>query len=165
MDTDKIIIAILILVVFGLVLYLCLRKNTCQPCLQPWTGEQLTSTFNMLSTSTILPPDMAKDKNLIQCFVSELSRKMSFKDFQTKNDAQIREIILGVKGNWSNCMKNSLMENLLSIKKPKALSNDCVKCIIGTLEQQYSPIDITNMKKEDLENIMKTVIMSCPPCK
>ena len=292
MDTDKIIIAILILVVFGLVLYLCLRKNTCQPCLQPWTGdqlntsfdlfrsilpteenkmlkcliselsrkmsfedfkaknnterlesilyikencrpqpwtggqltssldifryilpteddnmlkcliselsrkmsfedfkaknntqrlqsilyikenclqpwtgEQLTSTFNMLSTSTILPPDMAKDKNLIQCFVSELSRKMSFKDFQTKNDAQIREIILGVKGNWSNCMKNSLMENLLSIKKPKALSTDCVKCIIGTLEQQYSPIDITNMKKEDLENIMKTVIMSCPPCK
>ena len=190
MDTDKIIIAILILVVFGLVLYLCLRKNTCQPCLQPWTGdqlntsfdlfrsilpteddnmlkcliselsrkmsfedfkaknntqrlqsilyikenclqpwtgEQLTSTFNMLSTSTILPPDMAKDKNLIQCFVSELSRKMSFKDFQTKNDAQIREIILGVKGNWSNCIKKYLMENLLSIKKPKALSNDCVK--------------------------------------
>lgn len=77
--------------------------------MNPWTGDQLTSTFNMLSKSTILPPDMAKDKNLIQCFVSELSRKMSFKDFQTKNDAQILQIIqsfLDVKGNWSDCMKN-----------------------------------------------------------
>lgn len=57
------------------------------------------------------------------------------------------------------------MENLLSIKDPKPLSSLCALCITGTLEQQYSPIDITKMKKEDLENIMKTVIMSCPPCK
>ena len=61
--------------------------------------------------------------------------------------------------------KKYLMENLLSIKDPKPLSPPCALCIIGTLEQQYSPIDITNMKKEDLENIMKTVIMSCTTCK
>ena len=160
MDTDKIIIAILILVVFGLVLYLCLRKNTCQPCLQPWTGDQLNTSFDLFRS--ILPTE---ENKMLKCLISELSRKMSFKDFLAQNNTERLESILGVKGNWSNCMKNSLMENLLSIKKPKALSNDCVKCIIGTLEQQYSPIDITNMKKEDLENIMKTVIMSCTTCK
>jgi len=238
MDTNKIIIVIAVLILFGLVLYLCNKTSPNKPlerfyqALQPWTGDQLTRSFdlfrsilpreddNMLKCliselsrkmsfkdflaqnntqrlqsildikencmgsngslqpwtgdqltrsfdlfRSILPRNMASDKNLIECFISELSRKMSFKDFINQNDKQRLESVLGVKGNWSSCMKKDLMEQLLSLKDPKPLSPSCVLCIIGTLEQKYSPLDISNMKTENLNSVMKNVIMSCAPCK
>jgi hypothetical protein len=231
MDTNKIIIVIAVLILFGLVLYLCNKTSPNKP-LQPWTGDQLTRSFdlfrsilpreddNMLECliselsrkmsfkdflaqnnkqrlqsildvkencmgssgslqpwtgdqltrsldllRSILSPNMKKDKKLIECLISELSRTMSFKDFINQNDKQRIQSVLGVKGNWSSCMKKDLMEQLLSLKDPKPLSPPCVLCIIGTLEQKYSPFDISNMKTEDLKTVMKTVIMSCEPCK
>ena len=100
MDTHKIIIAIVILTLFGLVLYFCNKTKPLEgfyQALQPWTGDQLTRSFDLFRS--ILPTE---DDNMLECLISELSRKMSFKDFLLQNNKQRLQSILDIK---ENCMK------------------------------------------------------------
>jgi hypothetical protein len=171
MEMDKIIIVIFILVVMALVLYLCFRKKSCPPCLpckplQPWTwtDDQLTSSLKLVQS--IIPPEYntPKDKKLIECIVYELSRTMSFqyfmKYFMNQNKEQQLESILGIKGNWSNCVKKELTY-LLAIKYPMSFPSSCISCIIDKMEQQYSPIDAKKLSVINRNNFMK-LCESCP---
>ena len=103
MDTHKIIIAIVILTLFVLVLYFCNKTKPLETFYQPWTGDQLAYSFYLFRS--ILPTE---DENMLECLVSELSRKMSFKDFLAQNNTERFKSILGLK---ENCMKHCIKQN------------------------------------------------------
>jgi hypothetical protein len=165
MEMDKIIIVIFILVVMALVLYLCLRKKSCPPSppCQPCPSLSPDRISDILRS--ILPPNVASDKDLIECILTELSRKMSFTDFVNQNNKQRLESILGVKGNWSGCM-NKFFMSFIKIPKDLNLPTPCISCIAGKLQNTYSPIDIINMNKDgSINNIFMNSYDSCkPPC-
>ena len=137
--------------------------SNCRKPLQPWTGDQLGSSLDLLRS--MLPPNMASDQNLLECLLSELSRKMSFTDFVNKNNEQRLESVLGVKGNWSGCM-NKFFMSFMNIPKELNLSIPCISCVAGKLEQNYSPIDIIKMNKDgSISDIFMKYYDSCkPPC-
>ena len=168
MEMDKIIIVIFILVIMALVLYLCLRKKSCppshsQPC-PPFPPCPSDRIYDILRS--ILPPKVASDKDLIDCIFTELSNKMSFKDFVNKNNEQRLESVLGVKGNWSGCM-NKFFMSFMNIPKELNLSSPCISCVAVKLEQNYSPIDIIKMNKDgSINQIFMNSYESCKPsCK
>jgi hypothetical protein len=162
MEMDKIIIVIFILVVMALVLYLCLRKKSCPPS-PPCPSVSPYRIPDILRS--MLPANVASDKDLIDCILTELSRKMSFTDFINQNNKQRLESILGVKGNWSGCM-NKFFMSFINIPKDLNLPTPCISCIAGKLQNTYSPIDIINMNKDgSINNIFMNSYDSCkPPC-
>ena len=147
---------LLLLIVFAVFLYLCLRK-TDQVKLQPWTGDQLRDVMAIIKP--LLPVDI--DQHSVECLVSDLSRKMSFKDFKAKNSNQQYESLFGVKGRWANCMKQNMIAAFMKMTN----NGPCSLCIIGTLEQTYSPFDFNHKNDADLKTILEKIMISCDVCK
>ena len=52
------------------------------------------------------------------------------------------------------------MEQFLAEKDPK-LTPSCVSCIVDKLQQNYSPLDISNMTKDKSVTVLKDAMMSC----
>jgi hypothetical protein len=160
----QIAIAVVVLITVGVVLYLFLRKkDTAAPgtspstALQPWTNDQLIMTLDAIRK--MLPKDI--DKQSTDCLISELSRKMSFKDFMSKNDTQRYDALFGVKGQFSDCMKRNMIHALMETTK----NGPCSLCVVGTLEQNYSPFDINTKSEKDIGAIIEQIMMSCDACK
>jgi hypothetical protein len=151
-------IAILVLlIVFAVVLYLCLRKTDKSTPLQPWTGDQLNRMMDIIRP--MLPSDI--DKESVECLVSDVSRKMSFDDFVSKNSTKQYEALFGVKGKWADCTKRNIMKAVMGITK----NGPCSLCIVGTLEQNYSPFDVNHKSDSDKQAVLTQVMMSCDACK
>jgi hypothetical protein len=153
-------VAILVLLIlFAVVLYLLLRKTDTSAPLQPWTGDQLMIALD--AVRPMLPTNRVLDKEYVNCLVSDLSRKMSFKDFTSKNDTQRYEALFGVKGKWADCTKRDLVNTFMKTTN----NGPCSLCVAGTLEQNYSPFEINNKSEQDLIVILQKVFMSCDVCK
>ena len=155
----QIAIAILVLTTLGVVLYLCLRKTDTPAPLQPWTGDQLMIALD--AVRPMLPTNKVIDKEYVDCLVSDISRKMSFKDFTSKNDTQRYDALFGVKGKWADCTKRDLVNIFMKTTN----NGPCSLCVAGTLEQNYSPFEINNKSEQDLIVILQKVAMSCDVCK
>lgn len=155
------ILCILLLLAISLVLVLSYSKSKNQPQpLQPWTGDQLNRFFDIIRP--ILPKQLQEnpDQSLLKCLVSELSRKMSFKDFVNQSNSKKLESLFGVKGQWSNCIKDGLKNDMKN--NLKDISDSCVSCTISTLEQNFSPI---GMSKEEFSKNLMDIISHCDSCK
>ena len=151
-------IAILVLLIlFAVVLYLCLRKTDKSSPLQPWTGDQLNRMM------AIINPMLTKydDKESVECLVSDVSRKMSFNDFAAKNTTQQYEALFGVKGKWADCTKRNIIKALMETTQ----NGPCSLCVVGTLEQNYSPFDVNHKSDSDKKAVLTQVMMSCDVCK
>ena len=138
MDTHKIIIAIVILTLFVLVLYFCNKTKPLETFYR-WTRDQKTRSFDLFRS--ILPPDMAKDKNLLECLISELSRKMSFEDFKAKNNTERLESILYIKENcklqpWTDDQLVRSFDLFRSILPTE--DDNMLECVISELSRKMS---------------------------
>lgn len=155
---NKFLILSILLLSLVLVLVLSFSKSKNQPQpLQPWTVEQINRVFDIIRP--ILPKQLQENPNQqeFQCLVSELSRKISFKDFVNQSDSQKLESFFGIKGKWSQCMRNSVKKVLM-----EKMNNDLsVPCIIDRLEQTFSPHDINNMTIEDFSKNVMDIILHC----
>ena len=138
MDTHKIIIAIVILTLFVLVLYFCNKTKPLETFYQPWTGDQLAYSFYLFRS--ILPTE---DENMLECLVSELSRKMSFKDFLAQNNTERLQSILYIKENckpqlqpWTGDQLASSFDLFRSILPTE--DENMLECVISELSRKMS---------------------------
>lgn len=149
MDTGKIIIVIVLLLVMALVLYLCLSKKSYKP-FEHVSPDRIPDIIRSLLSDNI----KAINQDNFNCFSAELLNKI---DFINQNKTQRLESILGIKGNWSNCLKKQFLNyfKIMSIDMPKSM------CIIGKMEQQYSPSEINNMSNDKFRDILYNIVVSC----
>ena len=147
----------LAIVAICLALYLVLNPNK----LQPWTGDQLARCMDILRS--LSKGELSDDT--LKCFVHELSVTLSFKDFVAKSDDDKNKLLrkispkcplpdIGMKGKWNDVVKKNLMNLLMT---QKHLDGPCALCVVGTLEQNFEPKDITSK----LDSVIADVIEKC----
>jgi hypothetical protein len=129
--------------------------------IQPWTGDQLARSMDMLRA--LSKGNLSDD--VLKCFVHELSVTLSFKDFVAKSDDDKNKLLqkispkcplpdTGMKGKWNDVVKKNLMDLLMT---QKHLDAPCALCVVGTLEQNFEPKDITSK----LDLVIADVIEKC----
>ena len=153
------VIIILVLILVGIIVYLFLTKNTAQSQpLQPWTGDQLNRSFDIIRL--LDPQPLSQD--ILQQLISELSRKVSFQDFVNANTDDRYSLVYGVRGKWCDTMKEVIVQKLM---KENNMKCKCVICIVGALEQGYSPKEINNFNEDQSKEVMKLMMTICQgPC-
>ena len=72
---------ILVLVLVGIIVYLFLTSKNINQSLQPWTGDESSKSFAIISLMDSQP----LSQDILQQLVNELSRKVSFQDFVNAN--------------------------------------------------------------------------------
>jgi len=156
METYKIIMIIIVLVLTSVVLYLVLQKKKNDS--SSWTEEQINQSFDIireLDSQKNNPP-----QNILQELVSELSQKVSFKDFVNSNDKY--SLVFGVRGKWCDTMKKVILQNLM---KKNTIKGECALCIVGTLESAYTPKEINNFNDDETKKVMALMFNICQgPC-
>ena len=87
---------------------------------------------------------------------------LSFKDFIAKSDTDKKNLLknispkcFGIKGKWTDDLKRDMMNLLVNKQK---VEGPCSLCIVGTLEQNYDPMQLTSNEAMD---IMKNVMIQC----
>lgn len=168
LDTKDILIIVLVLSLVGLVTYLLLRKKkhcyskNCKPCpintLQPWTGDQLTESFDIIKS---LDPN-SPPKDILQQLVSELSQKISFYDFFSAPPDYKYNLVYGVRGKWCDTIKKDFVQKLM---KDNRMKGECILCIVGALEGGYSPKEVINFNENQYKQVMELMMKICQgPC-
>ena len=105
--------------------------------------------------------------DILNCYISEVSKIISFDDFMKKTDLDKLNFIqqfmqkcnpqiqsLGVKGKWSDILKQKFLTHLINDKMKPA----CAKCVIDTLEQNYDPSEID---QNSFSQIMPNLLNKC----
>jgi hypothetical protein len=130
--------------------------NDCKNLVSAWTEEQLTRTYDIIRS--VLPANLKNaPKETFDCFLSELSPKISFEDFVNKSNADKLDLILGVKGKWSECLKK-ILTNVL---KEQMSNEKCNSCVINALEVSVSPSDLLNKNIEEFKKFLTFVSTNC----
>ena len=106
------------------------------------------------------PQPLSQD--ILQQLISELSRKVSFQDFVNANTDDRYSLVYGVRGKWCDTMKEVIVQKLM---KENNMKCKCVICIVGALEQRYSPKEINNFNEDQSKEVMKLMMTICQgPC-
>lgn len=137
--------------------------NVPQP-LQPWTGDQLNKTMDEFHRLYKSYGGTISDDQL-ECYVYELSTIISFDDFMKKTEGDKLNFTQqlyqkcsdypGVKGKWSDVLKQQILTDLITKKNMKPA---CAMCVVGTLEQNYDP---SKMNKDIFSKIMPNILDKC----
>jgi hypothetical protein len=132
--------------------------------LQPWTEDQFKKTMDEFNRLSKLYGGTISDDQL-ECYVLEVSKIISFDDFMKKTDGdklsftqQLYQKCFdypGVKGKWSDVLKQQILTDLITKKNMKPA---CAMCIIGTLEQNYDPSEIN---QNNLSQIIPNISDKC----
>ena len=151
------VMIILVLVLVGIIVYLFLTSKNINQSLQPWTGDESSKSFAIISLMDSQP----LSQDILQQLVNELSRKVSFQDFVNTTNAGYN-LVYGVRGKWCDTMKKNLVQKLM---KENTMKGECVLCIVGALEQGYSPKEINNFNEDQSKEVMKLMMTICQgPC-
>jgi hypothetical protein len=149
------LVSLVVLLVVAVCLYFFLHKKDNKNNNLPtniWTGDQLKQSLDIIKALYPNPPL----QNILQQLVSELSKKVSFKDFMSSNNKY--ELVYGVKGKWSDTLKNYIIQSLMDKRKIKS---NCASCIVGKLENEYSPKDFNNFNVEDMNKAVDLMLKKC----
>ena len=152
------VIIILVLLLVGIIVYLFLTSKNINQSLQPWTGDESSKSFDIIRL--LDPQPLSQD--ILQQLISELSRKVSFQDFVNANTDDRYSLVYGVRGKWCDTMKEVIVQKLM---KENNMKCKCVICIVGALEQGYSPKEINNFNEDQSKEVMKLMMTICQgPC-
>ena len=152
------VMIILVLVLVGIIVYLFLTSKNINQSLQPWTGDESSKSFAIISLMDSQP----LSQDILQQLVSELSRKVSFQDFVNANADDRYSLVYGVRGKWCDTMKEVIVQKLM---KENNMKCKYVICIVGALEQRYSPKEINNFNEDQSKEVMKLMMTICQgPC-
>jgi len=150
----------MMIIVLAIILILLLKDDKKDDkkdsLLQPWTGDQLAMSLGIVGK---LLANLSPSKEQIECLISELSRKMSFKDFINENDNDKLASLLGMKGKWSECVKKiytSIVQIIIYEIDPK--SELLPSCVIKKLEENYSPLELNRAVITDIINDCKNLV-------
>ena len=152
------VMIILVLVLVGIIVYLFLTSKNINQSLQPWTGDESSKSFAIISLMDSQP----LSQDILQQLVNELSRKVSFQDFVNANADDRYSLVYGVRGKWCDTMKEVIVQKLM---KENNMKCKYVICIVGALEQRYSPKEINNFNEDQSKEVMKLMMTICQgPC-